>query len=331
MSLPIAVPREVEGAQALQTRLKITPTGLVLYQDCPRAYKHKEVDRLKTKKQSVNLPFGTALHSAFETSISCLHRGVSVNPIEIFKASFETEIAGKEIEYPNHFDKDSTVEMGMKLAERFHEIWPTLGLVPLEDDQGNLLMEKRMEFMLPDNILLVGKMDLPVLDKAGQLIILDLKTARSEADPSFLNVSDQLTAYQVLVDGNLEILGNPGQVSRLGFLEAIKRKVSPKGQGPTVEPPKTIQRRSDEEIAAWIDKVRWTAAQIRAKAFHRTARMAYNSPCDMCDFRLYCHTGKKDDLVEREVFGIAPPPSHTPVQPIQVVAREKRAIPSVWF
>ena len=51
--------------------MKLTPSAILKYLDCPRAYYHQYVERLRPQVQSSNLHFGTCVHTAITACEDC--------------------------------------------------------------------------------------------------------------------------------------------------------------------------------------------------------------------------------------------------------------------
>lgn len=310
--------------------LRIRPSHLLKFQDCPRAYQLQYVDGIRAKSTSINLYFGTALHHVFERAIRHHYKGLSYDASKDFEAIFRAEVAGKSPDFPKDHDFDTYMAMGKALASDFWEKWPRFGLEPLVDDAGEPIAELNLKAPIAPGVELTGTIDLPCINRDMQLVVLDHKTARSPSDPNFVHVSDQLTGYQVLLDANQEDLGTP-DVSKLGFLEAIKRKVSTtgRGQGPQVQEPVLTNRRTDAEIEEFKQKVLWMVDAIHNERFPRTPRMAFNSPCNMCDFASLCLHGDTSEVIIPDQFSIAPTVSVnvSNAKP----SPKKRAIPKQWM
>ncbi len=168
--------------------------------------------------------------------------------------------------------------------------------MPLLDEEGKPVLETHLEAMLSPGVTLSGTLDLLGLTREGEVVVLDFKTASSPAPESFAKMSDQLGLYQILVDVNAAALGI-NQVDRLGFMELIKRKV-PNGNGKAGVKarrcmPPVLAPRSD--VTEFVRKARWVAANIEAGYFFPNPRMAWNSPCGLCDYKRCATTAQLKD------------------------------------
>ena len=287
--------------------LRLRPSHILKLQDCARAYQLQYVDGIRPKNQSINLYFGTALHHVYERIVKHDYKGMAYDPASDFEAILRTEVAGKTPSYPKGFSFESYLEMGKVLCQDFQAKWPRLGLHPLVDDLGEPITELRLKAPLGQGVELTGTIDLPCLNRDMQTVVIDYKTARSPANPRFVYVSDQLTAYQILLDANADEIGI-SPVSKLGFIEALKRKVpkngASRGTGPYVEEACFAPRRTAREIADFKKMVLWYAEMIRKGHFPRTARMGFNTPCAMCDFAGLCIDGDTSGLIVPSQFGV---------------------------
>jgi hypothetical protein len=138
------------------------------------------------------------------------------------------------------------------------------------------------------------------MDNEGGVIPLDLKTSAIAYGEEFLLSSDQLTDYQLLTEGNSDQLGlDESGVKSVGFFEGIKRKVpkTNRGKGPEFLQPLIGPKRSAERLAERKQKLIWMGEDIRRGRFPKRPRMAYNTPCAMCEFSKFCLKGSKEGLV----------------------------------
>ena len=158
------------------------------------------------------------------------------------------------------------------------------------------MLERKLEIPLAPGLVYVGKPDLVAFGPEGSLECLDFKTPSTLTDPDWLVVADQLTGYQLLLDAHADRLGLP-PVERLGLLELVKRKVTPKGKGPEVCPPVTVARRPPTDLDAYLQKVCWVAEDIDRGRFPKRGLMAHNSPCGLCGVKGLCQRGDPEGLI----------------------------------
>ena len=268
--------------------IRLRPSTVLKFDECPSQYYFSEVEKLRSKATSANLPFGTAVHEAMTGYILATVSGKPFDPVAVFESYWDHAIENETLEFSSIWDEDSMRQTGKRLVEQFPEIWDNSGLSPLIDSKGPVV-ERRFETTIRPGVVLTGQPDVVAVNSDAEVIALDLKTTASEYDPIFLLASEQLTAYQVLLDAHSDELGIEG-VDRLGFVELLKKKIpkTSRGTGPVIKAPHLVNARSTSMVRDYEEKVLNTAKDIASKRFPRRPRMAFNSPCSMCDFRSYC-------------------------------------------
>lgn len=266
------------------------------YEQCPQMYEFRYIHKLRPEETSSNLIFGGAIHSAIEASVLA-HADFEPLPDEdvsaVFVEAFNAAIEGKEITYAKGFDAEIMAKMGAEISVEFNEVWPTFGLTPLLDENGRPLMEQKLTAAIADDIALLGYPDLVAINEAGEIVIIDFKAPRSESSADFVLLSEQLTAYQILVDSIAESLGI-NKVDKLGYLELKKNKTN---RVPRVTPPKLVSRRAPAQVQAYVQKLKWIKSDIDNARFPQRPMMAFNSPCSMCDYCQICTKGDTENLI----------------------------------
>lgn len=277
--------------------MKLTPTAILKYLDCPRSFKYQYIDRLRPQVQSSNLHFGSAVHQAITAWLT----GAADDPAAHFAACWREITEKVSLDYNTQWTPESLEATGKALVEQFPAAWQEAGILPLLDEEGQPVIERRLEVRLGDFVL-SGQPDLIGLNREGEVVVLDFKTASNPAPEGFAGVSDQLAAYQVLVEAHAAVLGIH-RVDQVGFMELIKRKVpngkSKNGKGPEVLPPALAPR---QDAGEFVRKAVWVARNIEAGNFFPNPRMAWNSPCGLCDFKLLCYEGSYEGLIMPEIY-----------------------------
>lgn len=288
-------------AQALRLR----PSDVLKFDDCPAQYYFGKVEKLRKQSTSANLPFGSAIHEAMTGYILSTISGKPFDPVAAFEADWDKGLESEIVEFSSQWDEASMRATGIAIAERFPDAWDQTGYVPLMDEHGPVV-ERRFEMPITDSVVLSGQPDVVAMDADCNVIALDLKTTAAQYDPIFALASEQLTAYQMLLEHSADDLGISG-IDKVGFMEVIKKKIpkTKRGTGPEVKEPLLVDARSSDAMNEYRDKLLSTAIDIKKGYFPRRPRMAYNSPCTMCDFRNYCLQGSKEGLVQPETEATA--------------------------
>lgn len=278
-------------------KIYIRPSFITKFDECPAAADLQYNQKISSNTESANLVFGTAVHDAIGKYVIAQASGLTFDPVAQFVLNWDEAVQSKEITYNSTFKADDLKSTGEILCRDFPSVWLQTGLMPLIDEQG-LVVERKLTYEILPNVFLTGTPDVVAMNADGEILVIDFKTPANTSPDLFFEVSDQLTAYQILVEKNPG-LGAP-EVTRVGFMELLKKKVptSSRGTGPVVTHPLTSKgRRTQEQIEAFTRKVEWIVDDMRKERYPQRPRMAYNTPCGMCCYRAYCHEGDTEGLI----------------------------------
>lgn len=290
----------------------VRPSHIIKHDDCPAAFYMQYIEGIRTAATSINLPFGTQVHNSCTGHLQAVMLAKQFDPVKVFESAFEEALNTQTLEFPSDKSAEDYLAMGKTLVERFPEAWEQSGLTPLVDSAGEPVIERRLQTRIAPGIILSGTPDVPAMSDEGEICVPDLKTAGQASDPIFILASEQLTAYQILLEDpvNQQHLG-VDQIDQLGFMEGIKRKrpKTNRGQGPTWEPIKWSPARESAPRKALVEKAVAMKRDIDRDWFPKRPRMAFNTPCGLCDYRNWCHKGDPTGLVW---------PEKTEAQPIRL-------------
>lgn len=263
--------------------LYLSPSGLAAYENCPRMYFYERVLRARTVKASSNLGFGSAFASAMEAFLRAELEGKVIDAVKVFEHEWSAFTATHNVEYKKSLCRETLTRIGRALVSQLPTAWRRSGFSVVVDRFGKPMIERKLMTNIGNGVVLVTKLDLVVMDGEGQMFVIDAKTPASPTTVTFTLMGDQLTAYQLAVQAHLEMLGLP-PVEGVGYWEAIKRDVpkTGRGVGPVIQDPVIVDPRTDGDIEQFVKKVHSVADRIRAEDFHKTPRMAWNSPCGGC-------------------------------------------------
>jgi hypothetical protein len=278
----------------------LSPSDIADFDAC--GYKHAlRRHGVKAESTAAALLFGTTGHSCVQ------HHVIGLVTDRQLPAYFDQlwQKARREnvIRYSSIESFDTLRAIGMKLMERFPEWWKQSGFRPVRMPDNEYAVEKRLAAQLSPTVILSTQPDLIVevtrtmIDKAGNVMakpgdvgILDVKTPRAESTVPFSQRSIQLTLGKVAVDGNKPTTGLSKDVSSVGYVELLKKK-SPSITRPFLYP------RPAHLVQDAIHKAISVAARIRKGDYCRTTGMAFNSPCNMCEFEGLCYSGSDEGLI----------------------------------
>jgi hypothetical protein len=281
----------------------VRPSMILKHDDCPAAYDFQYEKGITTEATSVNLPFGTAVHSGSTGWIEADALGKHFDPVDAFKAEWKKALDNETLSFPSDKDPDDYEKMGVRLTETFPDAWKHTGLQVLIDPQGQPVVERRLQSRIAPGIVLSGTPDVLATNEDFDVVVPDIKTPAQASLPFFASASEQLTAYQMLSEdeGNRALIGID-RIDRLGFFEGIKRKVpkSKKAMGPTWEKLLTVPRHSKDQVNNLIRKEMELKRDRERGYFPKRPRMAFNTPCGMCDYRNWCHFEDPTGLVWKQ-------------------------------
>ena len=267
----------------------LSPSGIATYENCPRAYQLDRILKVRTKERSAALGFGGALSKAMDAFSRSTITTDRIDPVPVFVDSWRNFTANNVVKYSSKQTDEGLEETGVRLMQLFPEAWENEGLVVALDSSGEPMIERKLVVDIGSKVMLVTKLDLMAYNSDWELVLVDEKSTARITDVRFALMGEQLTAYQVAVTAFSHKLGLPPP-KRLAYWELIKRPVpkTSRGEGPTIEPIHDVDARSDEDIEAYVEKVQAIADRVRNRDFPKTPRMAWNTPCLMCDFLDIC-------------------------------------------
>jgi len=281
----------------------VRPSMILKHDDCPAAYDFQYEQGITTEAASVNLPFGTAVHSGATGWIEADALGKHFDPVDAFKAEWKKALDTEILTFPSDKDPEDYEKIGVQLTELFPDAWKHTGLQVLIDPQGQPVVERRLQSRIAPGIILSGTPDVLATNEDFDVVVPDIKTPAQASLPFFASASEQLTAYQLLAEdeSNKALIGID-RIDRLGFFEGIKRKVpkSKKATGPAWEKPLTVPRHSNNQVNDLIRKATELKRDRDRGYFPKRPRMAFNTPCAMCDYRNWCHYEDPTGLVWKQ-------------------------------
>lgn len=281
----------------MANNLRLSPNGIDKYLECPRQYWYYYKAGYRKLAKSATLLFGNIGHECINAVVKSLYLKISVDPVTMFRDAWRKAQEENVIEYTTTQSPHALEEIGMRLMESFVPAWEKTGLVPLLDKDGEPFLERDLALQLTDGVSLYGILDgafISTLD--GKVSGGDFKIPESPYEPTSIWQSDQLTTYQILMDGNNERLAIE-KTDEMWLMQLIRRAVPKRsGKGPEVLPPGVVPRRTNEEVLEYKRKVLWVADNIRKGCFHKTPRKPHNTPCSLCDYANHCVRGSTEGL-----------------------------------
>lgn len=178
---------------------KFSPSKLSVYQNCPKRYQYRYVDKISRRRKTPETVVGVAVHSAFEELYAQVTGGkVPTLPElqEIYARELEAEWDETVVEKDARFAKADWKKVGHDCVELYYE-----GHKPFSEDR-TVAIEKRVGFpILVDGreYRIEGFVDRLALSPDGAFEIVDYKTAKSLPNQQHADEDWQLALYELAV------------------------------------------------------------------------------------------------------------------------------------
>lgn len=264
--------------------LYLSPSKVQCYETCPRSYYFKYEAKIPSEATSANLPFGTAVHNSIE---QFLINGD--DPVDVFVSEWTKACQEETLQFSSTWSDKDLLATGSRLLSLFPEKWEEWKFELVYGVDNKPLTECMFTAKLAYQDIKVtfrGKIDVCVFTPKGEIGVLDWKTPAQASTTIFAERADQHTAYQMLMesDETLEI-----EIDKVGYADLVKAKI-PKtsGRGPYIPDIHWVDRRSDEMVKEYQLKILKIAQDITRGYFPRQPGMAYNTPCNLCDYQKVC-------------------------------------------
>jgi hypothetical protein len=166
-------------------KLFITPTDIIQFEICPRAWGYKKEGIYPVKKKGI-IEAGTCLHHAIESFLID-----QKDPVQVFQEKWNA-FNFNEIEFRKKDSPELIQEIATNLLKKFPEFWEKQNLEVLS-------IEERTYINFNNWVVFSGAWDLLCKEKNGKHeVIIDFKFSSPNGDDSvmkWLHNSDQVTGY----------------------------------------------------------------------------------------------------------------------------------------
>ena len=243
-----------QALQAFSQDLHISHNQIFTYLNCSLKYKFQYIEGKPMERVSIALPFGSAIHSAIEMFYRTLKIKGQREPISAITERFETclELDLDNTKVPVIYKKDTpdrkaTLEMGREMLKAFYE---SNTVMPEHIVDVELPLSARLytDNGTPTDFLIVGIIDLLLVDDNQQVLVIDNKTASKPWAQKTSDDDNQMTAYAYLLASNKYVFSTANVKCRFDVLRKLK--------APTFEQVSTVrtadQRRRFAKIASSV-------------------------------------------------------------------------------
>lgn len=239
--------------------------------------------RIKSHQSSRSITLGSLIDVGIESVIHGDDLHTSLVLVEIrAQRQFALSVTPEDLGY---------AKMAVRL---FHEWWTQQDLIaPISLPNGFPAVQVRLAMPHPHDAGIELKAFLDFIGTylpTGELIVIDFKTGKSRHKPGFGLRAEQLTFAQLLVDHHMADLGlaDYGQTDKIGYLE-----IHTSAKQPVLGELKTYARRTPAQLDELLKKSEVVAGRIRRGEFFRDPGMAFNSPCNLCEYETLCRAGAR--------------------------------------
>jgi len=197
----------IQSLQEARDELHISYSQVFMYLGCSLKYKFLYVESKPSERISINLPFGKAIHKCQER----YYRALMVTKLEslkILQELFEDHIstALDNIKVPIIYkkvtpDRSGAIAMGKSMLKVFYE---SVNIDGMKIVDVELALKARL---YQDNgeatdMVLIGIIDLVLINQNNELIAVDNKTAAKTYAQSTVDEDLQLSSYAYLLAAN---------------------------------------------------------------------------------------------------------------------------------
>ena len=217
--------------QSFSKELHISHNQIFVYQNCSLKYRFQYVEGRLPERISMALPFGGAIHSAIEMLYRIIKAGKTTPSAgdigkwfeDVFALDLETNtfplIYKKDLP-----DKGAAVEMGKAMLRVFHEsiVQTVLDDHEVVDVELPLSANLYTDSGQTTEFKLIGIIDLVLRDQAGEIVIVDNKTAAKPMSQSAADDNNQMTAYAYLLAANQVVFPTASVKCRFDLLRKLK-------------------------------------------------------------------------------------------------------------
>ena len=218
-----------QTAKEFEKDLHISHSQIFTYMNCSLKYQHRYVLKTPPERISVNLPFGSAIHRAIEMLYRSVEKGAVATPEAIcdrFQAFLELDLGNPEV--PVVYKKDmnnrqEALDLGKAMLAAFHKsaskALEKCEIVGVEMPLSATLYTPEGR---PTDYKLVGIIDLLLKDEAGELVVVDNKSASKPMAQATADDDRQMTSYSYLLAANKHVFPTAPVKCRFDLLRKLK-------------------------------------------------------------------------------------------------------------
>ena len=218
-----------EALTSFSQDLYVSHNQIFTYLNCSLKYKFHYVEKRKPERISITLPFGKAIHAAEELFYRSIKVGRNKEPLNALLEKFE-DVLCKGLEKFGHTpiiwkkttpDKAVALAMGNAMLTAFYESVDLSGHAVV-DVELPLSARLYTDDGLPTEFMLVGIIDLLLMDEHSEAVVVDNKTAALSMSQSSADNDNQMTSYAYLLAANKYVFPTSPVKCRFDVLRKLK-------------------------------------------------------------------------------------------------------------
>jgi putative RecB family exonuclease len=197
-----------QALQMLKEKLHISYSQIFTYLACSLKYKFQYVENRLYERISINLPFGGAIHIVVERYYRTLKEKNIIEPLKVMEELFE-DCINLELDHTDipviykkeAPDRKSVIQLGKSMLKAFYD---GIDLTNFEVVDVEVPLSARLytDESEATDFMLIGIIDLLLMDKNRELIVVDNKTAVKAKNQSDVDDDLQFSAYSYLLASN---------------------------------------------------------------------------------------------------------------------------------
>ena len=226
--------------------LYISHSQIFTYLNCSLKYRFHYVEKRKPESISIALPFGTGIHKSLELFYRSMKNGHNQEPLnallERFEAVLNLELekhAGTPVIWKKKMpDQAGAIAMGKSMLTAFYETTNLSGYAVVEVE---LPLSARLytDEGLPTEFMLVGILDLLLMDENSEAVVIDNKTAAQPMSQASADENLQMSAYAYLLAANKYVFPTSPVKGRFDVIRKLK--------SPKIEIVQTVRTAQDRK------------------------------------------------------------------------------------
>jgi putative RecB family exonuclease len=240
-----------QALKSFSQDLYVSHNQIFTYLNCSLKYRYHYVEKRKPERISITLPFGKAMHAAEELFNLSMKNSRNKQPLQALNEKFE-EVLCKGLEKHQGTpivwkkttpDKDGDLAMGQAMLAAFYDTIDLSGYAVV-DVELPLTARLYTDEGFPTEFLLVGILDLLLMDENDEAVVVDNKTAAQPISQNDADANLQMSAYAYLLASNRYVFPMAPVKRRFDVLRKLKT--------PKLEQVSTVRTTKDRKRFAKI-------------------------------------------------------------------------------